>query len=148
MTSSQLFLGMCIDRMKALWPDAEGDIAFVRGADGKRWTSKYFRHYYVYPWLHMLKQEGDPTLLPFTEEPGNRIPDKHYSMHMHHRAGDSHATKSRRGKKKATAIQVYEHGRWEMKRQSENMPPRQRSFVHHPPMHVRVPAHPLLFVFP
>jgi len=127
--SSQLSLGVWIDRMKALWPDAEGDVAFIRGADGRRWTSKYFRHYYVYPWLYMLKQEGDPTLLPFTEEPGNRIPDKYYSMHMYRRAGDSHATKSRRGKKKATAIQVYEHGRWEMKRQSENMPTRYREYT-------------------
>ena len=127
--SSGLSLGMWIERMNNLWPDAEGDTAFVRGGDGQRFTSRYFRNEYLYPFLHRLKQEGDPTLLAFTHEEGNRIEDKYYSMNSYRRGGSSHAVKSRRGKKRATAIQVYEHGRWKMKRQAENMPTRYREFT-------------------
>lgn len=127
--SSGLSLGLWIDRMKALWPDAQNDDAFVRGGDGKRFTSAYFRNEYLYPFLHRLKQEGDATLLAFTQEVGNRIEDKYYSMNSYRRGGSSHSTKSRKGKKKASAIQVYEHGRWKMKRQAENMPTRYREYT-------------------
>jgi len=127
--ASGLSLGIWVERMKRLWPDAEGDVPFVRGADGNRFTSAYYRSNYLYPWLYRLKQEGDPTLLAFTQEAGNRIEDKYYSMNSYRRGGSSHSTKSRRGKKKATAIQVYEHGRWKIKRQAENMPTRYREYT-------------------
>jgi len=115
--------------MKALWPEAEGSDPFVRGGDGKRFTSSYFRNEYLYPFLHRLKQEGDATLLAFTQEVGNRIEDKYYSMHSYRRGGNSQATKRRRGKKVASSIQVYEHGRWKIKRQAENMPTRYREYT-------------------
>ena len=127
--SSGLSLGMWIDRMEALWPEADGSDPFVRGGDGKRFTSSYFRNEYLYPFLHRLKQEGDATLLAFTQEVGNRIEDKYYSMHSYRRGGNSQATKRRRGKKVASSTQVYEHGRWKIKRQAENMPTRYREYT-------------------
>jgi len=129
--ASGLSLGMWLERLQALWPDhVNGDVPLIRGSDGKRWTSTSFRHDYVYPWLHMLKQEGDPTLLAFTQEEGNRIPDKYYSMNMYRRGANSHVTKRRGGKKRrATEVEVYEHGRWRQKRQSEDMPTRYREFT-------------------
>lgn len=127
---TKLSWGKWLDRLRALWPDhVEGDVPIIRGSDGKRWTSKSFRYNYVYPWLEMLKQEGDPTLVAFNNDEGNRIPDKFYSMNMYRRGGRSESTKRRRGKKRATETEVYEHGRWLMKRQLENMPTRYREFT-------------------
>ncbi len=97
--TSNLSLGIWIERMAGLWPDTdEPDVAFIRGADGTHWTSTYFRHNFVYPWLYMLKQEGDPFLRAFTKEIGNRIADKYYSINLYRRGGSSHVAK-RRGNK-------------------------------------------------
>ena len=128
--TSNLSLGIWIERMAGLWPDTdEPDVAFIRGADGTRWTSTYFRHNFVYPWLYMLKQEGDPFLRAFTEEIGNRIADKYYSINLYRRGGSSHVAKRRGNKRRATETEIYEHGRWRLKRQNMTMPQRYREFT-------------------
>ena len=124
--SSGLSLGAWIDRMEALWPEAEGSDPFARGGDGKRFTSSYFRNECLYPFLRRLKQEGDATLLAFAQEVGNRVEDKYYSMRSYRRGGNSQATKRRRGKKVASSTQACERGRWKVKRQAESAPTRRR----------------------
>jgi len=124
--------GKWLERLRRLWPDStEEGVALVRGADGRRWTSTHFRHHYLYPWLYRLQDEGDPTLQAFTQEDGSRIEDKYYSMNSYRRGGSSYVSKRRAGmrKRRATTVEVYEHGRWRLKRQSENMPTRYREFT-------------------
>jgi hypothetical protein len=65
----------------------------------------------------------EPTLLCFTNEDGNRIRDKVYSMHYWRRAGRSRVSRAARhnepqpkGTRKATPTEVYEHGRWTNRR--------------------------------
>lgn len=80
-------------------------------------------------WLEMLKAEGDITLLALTGDDGDTIPNKYYSMNTYRRGGRSHVSKRRAGKRQATTIEVYEHGRWQHKRQGEDMPTRYREFT-------------------
>lgn len=127
--ASGLSLGTWIDRMKSLWPDTEGDARFIRGSDGQEWTSHYYRMNFLYPWLEQLKREGDVTLRAFSDDEGNTIPDKYYSMNSYRRGGRSHVSKRRAGKREGTETEIYEHGRWRYKRQLENMPTRYREFT-------------------
>jgi len=128
--ASGLSLGTWMERLRRLWPDHDDQgVPMIRGADGKRFTSSYFRHHFLYPWLYRLQAEGDPTLRAYTREDGNRIEDKFYSMNSYRRGGSSYVSKRRSGKRRATAVEVYEHGRWRLKRQSENMPTRYREFT-------------------
>jgi hypothetical protein len=113
-----------------LWPDhAQPGTPFVRTATGNRFTSKHFRNSYLYPWLQMLKEDGDPLLRAFTDAVGNRISDKFYSVNSFCRGGRSHVSKRRTGKWKATEPEIYEHGLWHMKQKNENMPTRYWEFT-------------------
>jgi hypothetical protein len=84
------------------------------------WTSRYFRETYAWPLLEEMRTvDKEPTLLCFTNEEGNRIRDKIYSMHSWRRAGRSRVSRAARhnepqprGTRKATPTEVYEHGRW------------------------------------
>ena len=102
------------------WPSHATPI-FVDN-DGSPWTSYSFRHLYVYPCLTQLQRTGDAYLRPFQGEE-NSIPSKFYSLHMYRRGGRSQA--SRGGThgsiifKKASPRQVYEHGRWRLRRSSQ-----------------------------
>jgi hypothetical protein len=69
--------------MQDLWPNADGMVPFVRGADGSCFTSAYYWTNYLFPWLYHLKQEGDPTLIAFTQEDGNWIKNKYYSINSY-----------------------------------------------------------------
>jgi hypothetical protein len=119
-----------MERLQALWPDhATGDVPMIRGSDGERWTSNHFRHKFLYPWLRRLKEEGNPTLRAYSDDVGNRIEDKFWSMNSYRRGGNSYVTKRRGNKRKATPVEIYEHGRWNFKRQGEVMPTRYREFT-------------------
>jgi hypothetical protein len=84
------------------------------------WSSRYFRENYAWPLLEEMRTVAkEPTLMGFTEEVGNRIRDKVYSMHSWRRAGRSRVSRSARhnepqpkGTRKASPTEVYEHGRW------------------------------------
>jgi integrase len=124
MSASGLVLGLWLERLRSLWPDAPGTARILRGSSGKPWTSLYFRTHHLYVWLYQMRSEGDPFLQAFTMTPGNRIEDKYYSMGSYRRGGRSACTKRLNGTLKATDIEVYEHGRWAVKISKENMPTR------------------------
>jgi hypothetical protein len=87
---------------------------------GQRWTSKSYRHEFLYPMLAHLRQTGDVFLRAFNDEPGNTLQEKFWSLHCYRRGARTHATKrSKKDSRKATQDQVYEHGRWRKRRSSE-----------------------------
>lgn len=89
-------------------------------ASGIQWTSRYFRHEFLYPLLQHLRQEGDMFLRAFNDEPGNTIPEKFWSLHCYRRGARTHVTKwSKTDSRRATPDQIYEHGRWRKRRSSE-----------------------------
>jgi hypothetical protein len=89
-------------------------------ASGKLWSSRYYRHHFLYPSLERLRQEGDPFLRAFSDTPGNSIPEKFWSMHTYRRGARTHATKgSKKDSRRANIHQVYEHGRWRRRRAGE-----------------------------
>lgn len=99
--------------------------------NGRRWTSQYFRQKFLYPSLREQRALGDSALTPFDDSPGNRIEDKFWSLHCARRGGRSHvSTKKVLGGirfRKATATQVYVHGRWSTTRSNE---PIDKQYLH------------------
>jgi len=65
----------------------------------------------------------------FTDEvAGNRIEDKYYSFGTYRRGGRTASGKRGHGTKKASTDEIYEHGRWERRLDSENMPTRYNEY--------------------
>jgi hypothetical protein len=130
--ASGLTLGLWLERLQCLWPDALADSPIIRGSTGTPWTSShYFRTHHLYVWLHQMRAEGNPFLLTLTDMPGHRIEDKYYSMGTYRRGGRSSCTKRDNGTLKATPAEVYEHGRWTVKQSKENMPTRYNEYALH-----------------
>jgi hypothetical protein len=92
--------------------------------NGKPWTSHFFRETHVYPLLELQRLAGDPFLAAFDGRPGNSIRDKIYSLHSYRRGADTWVHKKREGcVRRATVLEITEHGRWRIKnRGSESMP--------------------------
>lgn len=91
-----------------------------RHPTGGVWTSQYFRTAYLYPLLRTLQAAGDAHLTPFTNDPGNRLEDKIWSMHSYRRGARTHVSKKRGPHhRRATDTQVYEHARWSKRRNGE-----------------------------
>jgi hypothetical protein len=126
---SGLSLGKWITRLLQ-FPSAIPERLFSTGTTPV-WTSNHFRHNFAYPILEMQRISGEPTLKAFSDKEGHRIMDKVYSMHSWRRAGRSRVSRQPRhnepnpkGTRKATETEVYEHGRWQVKASTENMPRR------------------------
>jgi hypothetical protein len=126
--ASGLTPGIWMNRLLSLWPHSQPNDLLIRGEDGRGWTSHYFRHHHLYPWLHQMRADGDPFLQAFTTDPGNRIEDKYYSFGTYRRGGRSASTKRSSGLQQATPDEVYEHGRWTRRLSKENMPTRYNEY--------------------
>lgn len=86
--------------------------------NGSLWTSQYFRNVFLYPSLLAQAEAGDAYLRPFR----SCIPEKFWSLNCYRRGARSHVSHSRtRGYAIATNAQIYEHGRWRLKRSSEDI---------------------------
>jgi hypothetical protein len=86
--------------------------------DGTLWTSRYYRQIFLYPSLVAQAETGDAYLRPFR----GCIPDKFWSLNCYRRGARTHVSHSRtRGYAVATKAQIYEHGRWRLKRSSEDI---------------------------
>lgn len=84
--------------------------------DGTPWTSQYFRHTFLYPSLLSQAEAGDAYLRPYRSS----IPEKFWSLNCYRRGARSHVSHARhRSYATATNAQIYEHGRWRLKRSSE-----------------------------
>lgn len=96
---------------------------FFQGVDGRMWTSQFFRGQYVLPLLELMRLEGEPSLRPYDGSPGNSLADKIYSMGSYRRGAATHVSRRRLGcLRKALEKEIYEHGRWRVKKGTEPMP--------------------------
>lgn len=125
-TLSGLSLGSWLRRLSKLLfgnraPPAT-DAPIFCDSDGQPWTSSIFRHQFVYPCLYQLQAGGDAYLQPFRGE-GNTIPAKFWSLHMYRRGARTHVGRGgiHNGVsfRKASKPQLYEHGRWRLKRSAQ-----------------------------
>jgi hypothetical protein len=94
--------------------------------DNTPWTSFFYRHRFLYSALYAQQAAGDAYLTPFDgTTPGNSIEAKFWAMHCTHSGGRSQATRGgphTTGRfRKATKPQVYEHGRWRLRRSAEDI---------------------------
>ena len=132
-TKSGLSIGKWYRRVRQLRPRSHGPV-FCH-ADGRKWTSRFFRENYLYPSLKKQRDAGDPLLSQFTGEPGtaNSIESRFWSLHCYRRGGRSHVSRGGwfggRRLRKADETEVYEHGRWRRRRASENMPTAYREWT-------------------
>lgn len=121
-TISGYRLGRCFHRLRnAVDPNMvyqqDHRYVFVH-EDGTLWTSVYFRNTFLYPSLASQASAGDAYLRPYQ----SCIPAKFWSLNCYRRGARSHVSHSR-DKKYAIAsqAQIYEHGRWRLKRSSEDI---------------------------
>ena len=125
-SASGLTCGYWLDELMALhvriFGQASGPV--FRYVSGDRWSSTYFRHNYLYPWLEQQRQAGDPMLQQFDPNSDkDSIPARFFSMGCYRRGGRSHVTKKRPGCiRKATPLEIYEHGRWAITTGTEAAP--------------------------
>ena len=120
--ASGLAPGLWFERLQCLWPTRLPHDPVIRGSNGRPWTSSFYRCHYLYAWLDTMHQGGDPFLQAFSDTPGNRIEDKFYSCSSYRRGGRTSSSRRIGGTRRATEAEVYEHGRWRVRRNKENMP--------------------------
>ena len=85
------------------------DYIFV-DEDGSLWSSKSFRHQFLYPCLTRLQQKGDPYLQ-------GDIPSLFWSLHCYRRGACTHVDRAILKRKaslpqRSVKAMIYEHGRW------------------------------------
>jgi hypothetical protein len=122
-TASGLSLGKWLTRLQAeLGSDWSPDSYLLCHENGRAWTSHHYRHTYMLPFLETQRQLGDPFLAKFDGSPGNSIADKFWSFHAYRRGARTHVSRKRAtNRRKATDMEVNEHGRWRRARGSMRM---------------------------
>jgi hypothetical protein len=124
-TASGFSIGKWLERLRLEIQD-EGVLPtdYILAHDnGRPWTSHYYRHTFLYPFLETQKRLGDAYLQKFDGSPGNSIPERFWSFHCYRRGARTHVSRSRstnvRG---ATKAETMEHARWRVSRGSMDMP--------------------------
>jgi hypothetical protein len=92
-------------------------------ANERPWTSHYFWHTFLYPFLETQRQLGDAYLQKYDGTPGNSIPERFWSFHCYRRGARTHVSRSHpTNVQAATPAEVMEHGQWRKSRGSMDMP--------------------------
>lgn len=114
-SASGLSLGRWISRL-LMFPSSDGTSLFSTPEE-RRWTSGYYMRHYLWPILeHMRVQTQEPTLRAFTDQPGNRIRDKVFSIHSYRRGATSYVKKKRpETVRAATREEQFQHARWNLR---------------------------------
>lgn len=91
---------------------------------GELWTSHYYRHTFLFPYLEIQRDEGDVYLRVCDGSEGNTFADKFYSFHTYRIGGGNHCNRKREGCiRQALPTEKSQHGRWRVKNQGkEDMP--------------------------
>lgn len=85
---------------------------------GTPWDSSYYRKTFLYPSLLQQAEAGDVYLRPHQAS----LPEKFWSLNCYRRGARSYVSHPRRrGYASASKAQIYEHGRWRLKRSSEDI---------------------------
>lgn len=122
--ASGLSLGRWLTRLMACHPSAPVHSClpvFATPPLGS-WTSAHFRRHYLWPLLYRQRQEGDPYLAPAAASPADSLETRFWSMHCYRRGGRTHVSRPSPGRRRATALEISEHGRWKRKQSSLDMP--------------------------
>ena len=111
---SGLSLGYWLELTSQFEP-ADGKSVFSTPLKEK-WDSHYFRTQHVYPHLEVLRALGEPGLANCSDEPGQRIADRFWSMHSWRRGADGFVQRHWEGinKRAARLDEIYEHARWRL----------------------------------
>jgi hypothetical protein len=126
-TASRLSIGTWLTRLllELEIEDPESCEDFIMcHPNGRPWDSHYFRHTYLYPFLATMRMMGDPYLQKYDGSPGMSLAEAFWSFHSYGRRGCRTAASRKRewNIRKASDIEVSEHGRWQISRQNMPMP--------------------------
>ena len=120
---SGLSVGKWITRLLSL--HSAGTLLFSTPSCA-HWTSRHFRHAWLYPLLEIMRLQGESSLQIFKSS--DDIQRAYYSMHSYRRGGRSRAQKKARSNENphpkrriATDSQVREHARWRTRHVNEDM---------------------------
>ena len=105
------------------WDESSGRPLFCH-SNGTPWSSHFYRHTFLYPGLELLRAQGDSFLSFYDGSTLARtLAYAFWSLHCYRRGARTHSQRSQpdRRHKKASKIQIYEHGRWNLKRGSEDI---------------------------
>lgn len=118
---SGLSLGTWLERLLPHAP-AYGNLLFSTKQQ-PIWTSQYFRRQHVWPHLERLRLMGDPSMATFSNQDGQSVMERIYSMHTWRRGADTFAQQYHPmlQARKALLDEIYEHGRWKRSGRSEEM---------------------------
>ncbi len=92
--------------------------------NGTAWDSHYYRHTYLYPFLATMRMMGDPFLQKYDGSPGMSLAEAFWSFHSVGRRGCRTGASRKRdwNFRKASDLEVTEHGRWRISRRNMPMP--------------------------
>ena len=117
--SSGLSPGKWIKRAREACAPVRSNDRIFCDEGGKSWTSSYFRKQFLYPCLRRLRALGDPLLIGLDDEGMNSIESRFWSLHCYRRGARSKVSQKEGNLRYASNEQIYEHGRWRLKRSSE-----------------------------
>ena len=110
-TATGLQPGLWFSRLARFQP--ENGYGLFSTSKRRSWDSKYFRSTYLWPFLDLQRQAGEPTLRAFTDVEGQRIQDKMYSCHSFRRGAATFTRKKQpHTSRGATKDEIYAHARW------------------------------------
>lgn len=120
-TWSGLSLGWWMEELQQFTP-TDGESLFST-PKCPTWTSGYFRSQHVWRHLETLRAMGEPSLACFSDEVGQRICDRVYSMHSWRRGANTFCERFEPGLqlRRARPDELYEHARWSRRGSSEEM---------------------------
>ena len=121
-TSSGFTPGLYFEKVRAMRPPGTPPSAHIFVTDGGRvWNSYHFRELYLYPGLSRQWLAQDPLLRTYAPRSAEDIPKKFYSLHSYRRGARTHVSKQRAGcRRKATQLEVSDHGRWRTRYQTHS----------------------------
>ena len=121
-TASGLSPGAWFARFLATFPMdfnwTQDDAPLFVHDNGVPWTSRYYRETYLIPCLELMQLDGDPYLREFDGLDGRpNLAQVFYSFHsLRIGARNQVSVRRRCCVRRATTLEVYEHGRWRLKR--------------------------------
>jgi hypothetical protein len=122
-TCSDFALG---DWVRSLQQELGGpnDDEFVfRSDNGTPWSSHYYRHKYLYPFLTLMYIQGDLALTHYNGAAGNSLADALRYFHYYWQGGRTHCSRHCiTNKRSPTTPEVTEHACWRLAHSSMDMP--------------------------
>ena len=86
--------------------------------DNPKWDSGYYFRKYLWPLLELMRLQGEPTLMAFSDEEGKRLRDAIYSCHSYRRGSETFSKTRHPGLTKRASLSCYFRAKFRFSREN------------------------------